>query len=60
MGGAVEFFPIKDKRNVRLHAAYSYTMGSSDMELTVLQNKHSQISVGLTWCMDIIPFPWKK
>ncbi|MBR5820609.1 MAG: porin [Alistipes sp.] len=60
VGGAVEFFPLKENRNVRLHAAYSYTMGSSDTELTVLQNKHSRFDIGLTWRMNILPFPWKK
>ncbi|MBR5465153.1 MAG: porin [Alistipes sp.] len=60
VGGAVEFFPIKGKRNVRLHAAYCYTMGSSDTELTVLQDKHSRLDIGLTWRMNLLSFAHPK
>ncbi|MBQ1951816.1 MAG: porin, partial [Alistipes sp.] len=60
LSGAVEVYPIKGKRDVRLHAAYGYTFGAAVPELNVLQDKQSMIDIGLTWRINLVPFPWKK
>lgn len=56
LSAAVEVYPIRGKRNVRLHAAYSYTYGSDDAELNILRNKQSIIDFGLTWRMNLLSF----
>lgn len=58
VGGGIEYYPIKGKRTVRLHAVYNYTFGSSS-EMNVLQDKQSIFDVGLTWRMNILSLPAK-
>lgn len=60
LGGAVEVYPIRGKRNVRLHAAYCYAYGSDDAERNVLRNKQSIIDFGLTWRMNLLSFTPNK
>lgn len=59
LSAAVEVYPIKGKRNVRLHAAYSYTFGSCS-ETNILQDKQSIINFGLTWRMNLLSFTPNK
>ncbi|MBE6207101.1 MAG: porin [Rikenellaceae bacterium] len=59
LGAVVEVYPIKGKRNVRLHAAYCYTLGSGS-ELNTLQDKQSIVDFGLTWRMNLLSFTPNK
>lgn len=54
VGGGVEYFPIKDSRDVRLHANYSYTWGSNGNQNGTLHDEQSFVSLGVTWKMNII------
>lgn len=56
LGGGVEIFPLKEKRNVRLHANYSYTIGTNSHEEAVLSPKLGMIDLGLTWRIDLMKF----
>ena len=54
-GAGVEFYPLpKNNRSIRLHAAYSYTLGQNGNPNGVLQDDHSMFTVGLKWKVDII------
>lgn len=53
IGGGIEVFPLK-KKDVRLHANYSYTWGTQTNPEGTLQNKQSIIDVGVTWNLPFI------
>ena len=54
-GAGVEFYPLpKNNRSIRLHAAYSYTLGQNGNPNGVLQDDHSMFTFGLKWKVDII------
>ena len=53
VGGIVEYYPIKEKRSVRLHAAYHYTFGETD-ERNTLRDGFSVVNVGLTWHINLL------
>lgn len=48
IGGGVEFYPLGNDR-LRLHANYSYAMGTNTNPEGVMRDKQSLIDVGLTW-----------
>lgn len=54
VGGGVEYFPIKDSRDVRLHANYSYSWGANGNQSGTLHDAQSFVSVGATWKMSIL------
>lgn len=54
VGAGVEYFPIKDSRNVRLHAAYSYAWGKNGNSAGTVWDNHSFITLGATWKMSIL------
>lgn len=56
VGGGVEYYPLggKGNRNLRLHAAYSYTLGTNGNPAGALLGKQSFVDVGLTWRVDIL------
>lgn len=57
VGVGVEYFPIKDSRNLRLHANCSYTWGvntKSREDGGELWGKQSFVSVGAAWQMNIL------
>lgn len=53
-GAGVEYFPIKDSRDVRLHANYSYTWGNNTNADGTLFGDQSFLSVGVTWKMSVL------
>jgi hypothetical protein len=53
VGAGVEFFPIEDSQDVRLHCGYSYAWGKNKPSGTV-QNDQSFFTIGATWKMDIL------
>ena len=55
VGAGVEYFPIKNSRNVRLHGTYSYAWGKNgNLETGTVWNNHSFVSLGVTWRMSIL------
>ena len=54
VGAGVEYFPIKDSRDVRLHAGYSYAWGKSGNPSGSVWNNHSFVSLGVTWRMSVL------
>ena len=53
-GAGVEFYPLpKNNRAIRLHAAYSYTMGHNGNPNGALQDGQSLFTFGLKWKIDI-------
>ena len=54
VGAGVEFFPIKDSRDVRLHGTYSYAWGQNGNLNGTVGDNHSFVSVGVTWKMSIL------
>lgn len=55
VGGGVEYFPIKDSRNIRFHGACSYTWGrNGNVSNGTLFNDQLFLSVGVTWMMNIL------
>ena len=54
-GAGVEFYPLpKNNRAIRLHAAYSYTMGHNGNPNGVLMDGQSMFTIGLKWKIDIV------
>ena len=54
VGAGVEFFPIKDSRDVRLHAGYSYAWGkNTNLETGNVWNNHTFVALGATWKINI-------
>lgn len=53
-GAGVEFFPIKDKKNIRLHANYFYARGRNSNPHGILANNQSIIDLGVTWNIEIL------
>ena len=56
VGGGVEYFPLggQGNRDVRLHAAYAYNMGTNTNPNGVLFDKGSYFTFGLTWRIDLM------
>lgn len=54
VGAGVEYFPIKNSRNVRLHGTYSYAWGKNGNLAGTVWNNHSFVSLGVTWRMSIL------
>ena len=53
LGGGLEYFPIKDKKDVRLHATYFYSWGKNGNPEGVLKPDGNYLNVGVTWRFDI-------
>lgn len=52
-GAGVEFFPLKNYRNIRLHLNCCYTDGDSP-STTVLRPNQTIVDGGLTWYMNML------
>ena len=54
-GAGVEYYPLpENNRAIRLHAAYSHTLGRNGNPYGALQDGHSMFTVGLKWKIDIV------
>ncbi len=53
LGGGVEFFPLKNSKDVRLHLNYCYSHGSNGSATGVLQDRQHIVDFGLTWRINI-------
>ncbi len=56
VGGGVEYYPLggRGDRSIRLHLAYSYTMGTNTNPAGTLMDGNSFLSVGATWRIDVL------
>lgn len=54
VGAGVEFYPLKENRNIRLHAIYNHTFGRNGNPNGVLQPENSMLFVGLKWKIDVV------
>ena len=54
VGAGVEYFPIKDSQDVRLHGTYSYAWGKNGNLGGSVWDNHSFVSVGVTWKMSVL------
>lgn len=54
VGGGVEFYPVKNSRNVRLHAYYAHSFGKNGNENCAVPPKQDFVSVGLKWKVDLL------
>ena len=52
-GCGFEFFPLKDNKDLRLHAVGSHNTGKNGNPAGTLSDKQSYLSIGLTWRMNI-------
>ena len=52
-GAGVEYFPIRNNKNLRLHLNYCYTDGKST-SANALRPQQSIFDAGLTWKIDLI------
>lgn len=55
-GCGFEFFPLKDNKDLRLHAVGSHNTGKNTNPAGTLLDKQSYLSVGLTWRMNLLKF----
>lgn len=54
VGAGVEYFPLKESRDIRLHGGYSYAWGKNGNPGGTVGNDQSFVSVGVTWKMSIL------
>ena len=56
LGGGVEYYPLggKGNRDIRLHAAYVYSMGTNGNPAGTALNKGSFFTAGVTWKIDVM------
>ncbi|MBQ1174556.1 MAG: hypothetical protein IIX58_05180, partial [Alistipes sp.] len=56
VGGGVEYYPLgaMGNRDIRLHAAYAYNIGTNTNLYGVARDKGSFFTFGLTWKIDVL------
>ena len=54
VGAGVEYFPIKESKDVRLHGAYSFAWGKNGNPYGSVWGDHAFLTLGVTWKMNII------
>lgn len=53
IGGGLEFYPLKDSKNLRLHLNCCHTTGKETMT-SILRNRQTIIDGGITWKMNML------
>ena len=54
VGGGIEYFPMKDDQDIRLHLGYYHNFGENgNTEYPVLKDNMNYVSVGLIWRANI-------
>jgi hypothetical protein len=54
VGAGVEYFPIKNNRDIRFHGGYSYSWGWNRISIVDVWNEQSFLTLGVTWKMNIL------
>ncbi len=53
-GGGLEYFPLKNSRNLRLHLNCCHTWGTNSSPAGALQNRQTIIDGGVTWTLNML------
>lgn len=56
LGAGLEFFPVKGKDDIRLHANAVYVWGNNSNPHGTLLPKQTRIDIGITWRMNILSY----
>lgn len=59
VGGGLEYFPMKNSKDLRLHLAYCWSDGVNTSPAGALQPKQSIIDAGVTWRMNLLKIKHK-
>jgi hypothetical protein len=54
VGGGLEYYPLKDSQDIRLHMACSYADGVNTSPAGLLQPHQTVLDAGVTWKMDLL------
>ena len=56
LGAGVEYYPLggRGNRDIRVHAAYAYNIGTNTNEYGTALGDGSFLTVGLTWKIDVV------
>ena len=54
VGGGLEYYPLKDSQDIRLHMACSYADGVNTSPTGLLQPHQTVLDAGITWKMDLL------
>ena len=54
VGGGLEYYPLKDSQDIRLHMACSYADGVNTSPAGLLQPHQTVLDAGITWKMDLL------
>lgn len=54
VGGGLEYYPLKDSQDIRLHMACSYADGVNTSPVGLLQPHQTVLDAGVTWKMDLL------
>lgn len=60
VGVGVEYYPIRKKMDIRLHANYSYAWGNNTNPDGMMRDRQSYVTVGATWSMNLLSLRRKK
>ncbi len=58
-GGGIEYYPLKENKNLRFHATYFYSTGTNGNPDGTMVGKRSIADVGVKWKMNILSLPKK-
>jgi len=58
VGVGVEYYPIRKKMDIRLHANYSYAWGNNTNPDGIMHDRQSYFTVGATWSMNLLQ--WRR
>lgn len=53
-GGGLEFYPLKNSRNVRIHASYARSFGTNGNAEGAVKPEQDYLSIGLKWKVDLL------
>ena len=59
-GGGFEFFPLKQNKDLRIHAVFCKTFGSNGNPNGALVDKQTYANIGLSWRMNLLSFKKKQ
>lgn len=60
VGGGVEFYPLKNNKNLRLHAFYSYAFGHNGNTEGAIPPEQNILNIGIKWKVDFLSLKNKK
>jgi hypothetical protein len=58
VGAGIEYYPIRKKMDIRLHANYSYAWGNNTNPDGIMQDRQHYFTIGATWSMNV--FQWRR